>query len=81
MIGVVLGWIAVVLVVSDIWRRATFRYLHDLRRRRQFQVLRRVAVAIALTLVITFSLVSEIGSIATYIGFVTAGIAVAQPAA
>ena len=76
-LGIVLGWIAIVLIVSDIWRRATFRYLHDLRRRRQFLVLRRVVVAIALTLVAIFGLVSEIGSIATYIGFVTAGIAVA----
>jgi small-conductance mechanosensitive channel len=74
---IVLGWIAVVLIVSDIWRRATFRYLHDQRRRRQFLMLRRVAVGIALTLVIIFGLVSEIGSIATYIGFVTAGVAVA----
>jgi small-conductance mechanosensitive channel len=75
--GFVLGWIAVVLIISEIWRRLTFRYLHDLRRRRQFLVLRRVVVAIALTLVIAFGLASEIGSIATYIGFVTAGIAVA----
>jgi small-conductance mechanosensitive channel len=77
-IGIVVGWVAVVLIISDIWRRATFRYLHDLRRRRQFLVLRRVAVGIALTLVIVFGLVSEIGSLATYIGFVTAGIAVAM---
>ena len=76
-IGVLLGWIAVVLIVSEIWRRATFRYLHDVRRQRQFLALRRVAVGIALTLVIVFGLVSEIGSIATYIGFVTAGVAVA----
>ena len=76
-IGIVIGWIAVVLIISDIWRRATFRYLHDLRRRRQFLVLRRVVVAVALTLVAIFGLVSEIGSIATYIGFVTAGVAVA----
>jgi small-conductance mechanosensitive channel len=76
-IGIVLGWVALVLIISEVWRRATFRYLHDLRRRRQFTVLRRVAVGIALTLVIAFGLVSEIGSIATYIGFVTAGVAVA----
>jgi small-conductance mechanosensitive channel len=76
-IGLLLGWIAVVLIISEIWRRATFRYLHDLRRRRQFLVLRRVAVAIALTLVIVFGLASELGSVATYIGFVTAGVAVA----
>ena len=76
-IAIVLGWVAVVLIISEVWRRATFRYLHDLRRRRQFMVLRRVAVGFALTLVIAFGLVSEIGSIATYIGFVTAGVAVA----
>lgn len=76
-IGVLLGSIAIVLVISEIWRRATFRYLHDLRRRRQFLVLRRVAVGIALTFVIVFGLISEVGSLATYIGFVTAGIAVA----
>jgi small-conductance mechanosensitive channel/TolA-binding protein len=76
-IGVLVGWIAVVLIVSEIWRRATFRYLHDVRRQRQFLALRRVAVGIALTLVVVFGLVSEIGSIATYIGFVTAGVAVA----
>lgn len=76
-IGIVLGWVAVVLIISDIWRRATFRYLHDQRRRRQFLVLRRVAVGVALTFVIVFGLVSEIGSLATYIGFVTAGVAVA----
>jgi small-conductance mechanosensitive channel len=76
-IGVVLGWVAVVLIISEIWRRATFRYLHDARRQRQFLALRRVAVGIALTVVIVFGLVSEIGSIATYVGFVTAGVAVA----
>ncbi len=76
-IGIVVGWIALVLIISDIWRRATFRYLHDLRRRRQFLVLRRVVVGVALTVIIVFGMVSEIGSIATYIGFVTAGIAVA----
>jgi small-conductance mechanosensitive channel len=76
-LGILLGWVLVVLVVSEVWKRATFRYLHDPRRRRQFMVLRRVAVGIALTVVIVLGLVSEIGSIATYAGFVTAGIAVA----
>jgi small-conductance mechanosensitive channel len=76
-LGVIFGWIALVLVVSEVWKRATFRYLHDLRRRRQFMVLRRVAVGIALTVVIVLGLVSELGSIATYAGFVTAGVAVA----
>ncbi|HEY4211778.1 MAG TPA: mechanosensitive ion channel family protein [Steroidobacteraceae bacterium] len=76
-LGLMIASVVVVLAVSEIWRRATFRYLHDTRRRRQFLVLRRVIVGVALTIVIVFGLVSEIGSIATYAGFVTAGIAVA----
>lgn len=74
---ILLASIAIVLFISEIWRRATFRYLHDARRRRQFLLLRRVAVAIALLVIIVIGFVSEIGSLATYVGFLTAGLAVA----
>lgn len=75
---VVLGTlIALVLIISGVWRRAVFKYLHDSRRRSQFQTLRRVAVGTALAVVILFTLVSQIGSLATYVGFLTAGLAVA----
>jgi small-conductance mechanosensitive channel len=76
-LGLVLGSVAIVLVISEFWRRATFRYLHDLRRRQQFLALRRVAVGLALTFVLIFGLVSEVGSLATYAGLITAGLAVA----
>ncbi|HEX8756512.1 MAG TPA: mechanosensitive ion channel family protein [Steroidobacteraceae bacterium] len=76
-VGFLLGWIAAVLIFSEIWRRATFRYLPDARRRRPFLVLRRVVIGLALVLVVIFSLVSSVGSVATYAGFVTAGVAVA----
>ena len=75
--GILLGWVAAVLIVSEVWKRAIYRYLPDARRRRPFVVLRRVIIAIALTLVVIFSLVSQFGSVATYAGFVTAGVAVA----
>jgi small-conductance mechanosensitive channel len=76
-LGFLLGSVAVVLVISEFWRRATFRYLHDSRRRQQFLALRRVAVGLALTVVVIFGLVSEVGSLATYAGLITAGLAVA----
>ena len=76
-LGLLLGSVAVVLVISEVWRRATFRYLHDQRRRQQFLALRRVAVGLALTFVLIFGLVSEVGSLATYAGLITAGLAVA----
>jgi hypothetical protein len=69
--------IAAVLAISEAWRRATFRYLSDPRRRRQFLLLRRIVVGIAITLVLVLGFISQIGSLATYAGFVTAGVAVA----
>jgi small-conductance mechanosensitive channel len=76
-VGLLAVGIAVVLIVSEIWKRATFRYFHDVRRRSQFQILRRVAVGVALVFVLVFGLVSQLGSLATYVGFLTAGLAVA----
>ena len=76
-VGFLLGWFAAVLIVSEVWRRAILRYLPDARRRRPFVVLRRLVITIALALVVIFSLVSQVGSVATYAGFVTAGVAVA----
>ena len=76
-VGFLLAWVAAVLIVSEVWRRAILRYLPDARRRRPFVVLRRLVITIALALVVIFSLVSQVGSVATYAGFVTAGVAVA----
>jgi small-conductance mechanosensitive channel len=74
-LAVVIGF---VLLVSEVWRRATFRYLHDTRRRRQFLLLRRIVVSVVVVVVAIMGVVSEMGSLATYVGFVTAGIAVAM---
>lgn len=65
------------LVLSELWRRGTLRYVRDARRRRQFLVVRRVVVVLAITIALEFGLVSEFGSLATYAGLVTAGVAVA----
>jgi len=68
--------LVIVLVLSDIWRRLTFRYIKDARRRRQFLLLRRFVVGFLIGLVLILGFVSEFSSLATYAGFVTAGIAV-----
>jgi len=49
----------------------------DPRRRRQFLVLRRVVVGCAIALFVVLGFISEVGSLATYAGFLTAGLAVA----
>jgi small-conductance mechanosensitive channel len=69
--------IAVVVALSRLWRRAVFRYVHDPRRRYQFLLLRRIILWCAIAITIAFALATEIGSIATFAGLITAGIAVA----
>lgn len=76
-LGILLAWVVAVLVIAEVWRRVTFRFLPDARRRRPFLMLRRLVISVALVLVIIFNLVSQFGSVATYAGFVTAGLAVA----
>ncbi|MFN0169826.1 MAG: mechanosensitive ion channel family protein [Bryobacteraceae bacterium] len=66
-----------VLAISELWRRGTFRYVRDPRRRKQFLLLRRVVVGALIVAAIVMGVVNEMGSLATYAGFLTAGLAVA----
>ena len=72
----ILAALAAVLILSEVWRRVTFRYIGDPRRRRQFLVLRRVVIGLLVCVVLTFGFVSQFSSLATFAGFITAGIAV-----
>ena len=69
--------VLVLLVLSRIVHKATFRYVRDTRRRRQFVLIRRVVVGALATLIAVLASVNGIGSFATIAGFVTAGLAVA----
>jgi small-conductance mechanosensitive channel len=69
--------IAVLLAGSEFWRRATYRYVQDARRRQQLLLLRRIVVTGAVVAFTVFALVTEISSIATFAGFITAGLAIA----
>lgn len=69
--------ILLVVAISALWRRATFRYVRDARRRKQFLMMRRVVVTCVVVAMVVLGLVNELGSLATYAGFLTAGLAVA----
>jgi len=72
----ILGALAVILFLSEIWRRITFRYISEPRRRRQFLVMRRIVIGFLFVVVLILGFVSEFSSLATFAGFITAGIAV-----
>lgn len=71
------GMLVVLLVGSEIARRAAFRYVHDARRRRQILLIRRFIVGGMVTVLLVMGVVSDLSSLATMMGFITAGIAVA----
>lgn len=76
-LGFLIVAIAIIFIASEIWRSATVRYVQDIRRRNQIMLVRRIVTSLAIALIITFMLVTEVGSIATFAGFITAGLAVA----
>lgn len=76
-VAIILFSLGLIWLFSELWRRATFRYVRDARRRRQFLVLRRVVTGFCMGVVILLGFVSEFSSLATYAGLITAGIAVA----
>jgi small-conductance mechanosensitive channel len=69
--------LGLIWLFSELWRRATFRYIHDARRRRQFLVLRRVITGFCMFVIVLLGFVSDFSSLATYAGLITAGVAVA----
>jgi small-conductance mechanosensitive channel len=76
-IGALVVTILLIAIAADFWRRAIFRYIREQRRRNQFLLLRRILVTAVIVLILILSLSTEIGSLATFAGFLTAGIAIA----
>jgi small-conductance mechanosensitive channel len=70
--------IGVVVAIGEIWRRATFRYVHDVRRRYQFLLLRRILLWVTILIIVILTFASQLGSAVTFAGLITAGIAVAM---
>jgi small-conductance mechanosensitive channel len=74
----VLAVLALLFAAAELWRRTVLRYIQDSRRRYQLLLLRRIALWSLVVIVIGISFASELGSIVTFAGLITAGIAVAM---
>lgn len=77
-LGVLAGLVVLVFALGEIWRRASFRYVHDTRRRYQFLLLRRIVIWVTVAIIIILTFASQLGSAVTFAGLITAGIAVAM---
>jgi len=72
-----LGGIIIVLVLSEVSQKAILRYVRDVRKRHQLLLLRRIITVFLMAIVLAMGFVSEFASLATFAGFITAGIALA----
>jgi hypothetical protein len=69
--------LAIVFGLFRLWKRAIFRYVPDSHRRYPFLLLRRIVLWFFIGLVVTLEFVSRLGSVATFAGLMTAGVALA----
>ena len=77
-IGILASVLAVLFIGAEFWRRAVLRFEHDTRRRNQWLVVRRVTLWTLVLVVIGFTFISELSSVATFAGLITAGLAIAM---
>ncbi|MCU1321229.1 MAG: MscS Mechanosensitive ion channel [Acidobacteriaceae bacterium] len=68
--------LALILAGGEVWTHITNKYVRDIRRRRQFLLVRRTVVGLLSAIVLLFGFVTQFNSLATFAGFITAGIAV-----
>ena len=72
------GLLLLVFAIADVWRRAVFRYVHDARRRSRLLLLRKIVFWTLVVVIAASTFATELGSLATFAGLITAGLAVAM---
>jgi small-conductance mechanosensitive channel len=74
----VLGvFVGIIFILAEIGKRTIYRYVHEPHRRYQFLLLRKIAMAFAIIIIVALAFASRLESAVTYAGLLTAGIAVA----
>jgi small-conductance mechanosensitive channel len=76
--GVLALILGAVFALAELWHRGVIKYVQDSRKRYQLLLLRRIALWTLIVVIIAFTFASELGSIVTFAGLITAGLAVAM---
>jgi small-conductance mechanosensitive channel len=77
-IAILLALLALVFAAAVLWGRAVLRYVHEPRRRYQLLLVRRIVCWALVVAIVSFTFATDLGSLATFAGLLTAGIAVAM---
>jgi small-conductance mechanosensitive channel len=75
---VFIALLALVFTAAEIYRRAVFHYVQDARRRSRFLLLRKIVLWALVVAIAAATFATELGSLATFAGLITAGLAVAM---
>jgi small-conductance mechanosensitive channel len=70
--------IVVAFGLSALASKATRRYVHDVRRREQIRVIRKIALTVIILFILFLGFFTDLNSLATFAGLVTAGVAFAM---
>ncbi len=77
-VAIFLGLLAAVFAAAEVWRRAVFRYVQEPRRRARYLLLRKIVLWSLVVAIAAATFATELGSLATFAGLITAGLAVAM---
>jgi H(+)-transporting ATP synthase subunit D len=72
------GLLAAVFLLAHLWRRAAYRYVHEARRRSRLLLLQKIVLWALVVAIAASTFATELGSLATFAGLITAGLAVAM---
>jgi small-conductance mechanosensitive channel len=75
---ILIALLTLAFVGAEVWKRSVFRYVHEPRRRRQLLLIRTIVVWVIVLAIIGFTVATEITSVVTFAGLLTAGLAVAM---
>jgi small-conductance mechanosensitive channel len=77
-VGLFVGLLAVVFLLAHLWRRAVYHYVLETRRRSRLLLLQKIVLWALVVTIVASTLTTELGSLATFAGLITAGLAVAM---
>jgi small-conductance mechanosensitive channel len=77
-VGLFVGLLAVVFLLAHLWRRAVYRYVLETRRRSRLLLLQKIVLWALVVTIVASTFTTELGSLATFAGLITAGLAVAM---
>ncbi len=77
-LAILLALLATVFLATEAWRRGVLRYVHEPHRRYQMLLVRRIVFWALVVAILGFTFATDLGSLATFAGLITAGIAVAM---